>query len=459
MYEAELRPDVAWDGTSFLDAWIGAVDNLGAIGIGAIPLTGQASRLPTYHQPNAEAYGLAIGSNTTGYALWLDDWHVAELDLATSLAAGPLRVASSPEEQDSHGEVSIASDGSHYFGVYSYWDAGSGHVAGTLVDGSGGASTTIPIATTQTPDGSPASNSVAWNGSTYAVSWVAYCGTTDGGFSSLFDANAAFFDATGKLVAGPLSVTGGCGGVAEATVACGAGSCVYAWTTPDGAIVTRAFSASGAPSGPPTSLAGPSAFGAFRLAWDGGEYVLAAASTQVGPDDLVATWLDASGAQTGGGFTTVASGALANGVGLRIASDRAGTAAVTYMRFQDRRATTYLLTAPPSPPDAGPDAGPEAGPPDGSDAGPPGGGPSDAGPFDAGPPDATLPDAGAQPVGLDASADAASTGAGDSGATSGCACTAAGGPPLQSSAAGLFAVALLAFALRRSRARVAYGRR
>jgi len=143
-------------------------------------------------------------------------------------------------------------------------------------------------------------------------------------------------------------------------------SCVFAWSTTDG-ISTRRFDARGEPGADAAAVSATTGFRAPRIAWDGQEYVLAAAVTHVGPDDLVATWLDANGAVTGGGFITVASGALGSAIPLRIAADQSRHAVVSYMRFQDRLAVGYQIAPPPveapDAGDAGPEPSPEAGPP------------------------------------------------------------------------------------------------
>jgi MYXO-CTERM domain-containing protein len=425
-YASETHTDIAWDGESFLAGWL----RQSVVGLSTVSPAGQTASLPTYPHGAAD---LAIGSNGSGYALWLDDSYQAELDLATSLSATPATVANAPQYGLYEGLVSIASDGSHYLGVYSY-PGGSGapggaDVSGTLVDADGGSSSTSTIAivsTTDDPDYPIRSNGVAWSGSSYAVVWVN---------PLLGDTKGAFCDASGKVIAGPMNVDDGTGGSVEASVACGAGSCVYAWTDAAGGISTRAFSASGTPSAPPKSIAGTSGLRAPRLAWDGKEYVLVAAQTQVGPADLVGTWLDASGAPLESGLATLASGVVATASGLRLAPDGAGNTAVAFTRFADQRAVVYVLTSTPPVLDAGTEGG-------SGEAGAPEGGTPDSGPVDAG---SNASDAGGGP------SDAGDAGGtkGGAGEASGCGCSEAGAAAPGLPAVGLLGLMLFALGRRR----------
>ena len=312
--------------------------------------------------------GPGIASNGTGYAVVYpsepDGNKEAVVDVGPSIASAPTASPAFGAGGWIATDVAIATDGAHYFAVYDQPNSdGTDHVAGMLVDSAGNVMATPTIAETGIPTYATTVTSIAWNGTTYAVSWL-----QAGPDSASSDQFAALYDASGNVVWGPASVTGGATAVTEQHVACGAGACVFVWNA--GGLSTRAFDAQGNALGAAVPIAGTSGFHAPRLAWDGTEYVLVAEVTEVGPHDVVAQWLDPKGTPLGTGFTTVAAADVSSIAPLGIAADGARHAFVTFTEFSTQGAVSFTIApTPPPDPDAGPDAGTDAGDA-GADSGP-----------------------------------------------------------------------------------------
>jgi hypothetical protein len=388
VYQREGDPSAAWTGAGFLAAWLrGNVDDAAFVVPRAeVPLSGATQGLSPVTTPGLSTAGLqrvAVASNGSGYGLLAggqDGTYAAIAPDPSSLPA----TATAAGPGGSSGDLDIASDGHGYLVVYGGAPGPSPllpwGVAATWFDGAGHANTPVTVGGS---DAYRASSGVAFGGSTYAV--VSVFPTFLGPNGDFFlDAEASFLDAQGNIGAGFVEIAGlgptsaTSESVNEVAVGCATDACVFAWSSAGG-IRTRRFDDHGVPAAGPTLLAGTAGWRAPSLAWDGTEYVLAAAVPQLGAQDVAAAWLDANGHPTSAGFTTVAPAALGSTVPLRLASDGARHTLLTYSRFSDQVAVGVELSPPPVVPmDGGAEAGPtsnepspEAGPPaDASDAGP-----------------------------------------------------------------------------------------
>jgi hypothetical protein len=250
--QSESTPDITWDGARFIAGWETPAATDYTINLGTIDLAGNAAPLATYSSASSV---LALASNGSGYAVALPSLNYIEVDTATDGGAPTPTGGANLGNSQNQGDVSITTNGSPYFVVYTEW-AGETFVEGLASDApDGGFPTPFQIGAAEDLENVGPQSAVAWSGSAYAVIWrtplLTFTSTTT------WDTAAAFVSPAGSPVAGPLSLTADAGSGTDVTVACAPGSCVFAWTTPTGGIATRPFDASGAPSGPPATLSGP----------------------------------------------------------------------------------------------------------------------------------------------------------------------------------------------------------